>query len=166
MTHRFEPMPVGIDDEGGVIGNVILRPETRRAIVTRTGSKGRLVKRIDRGAVGRAEADMAIERRAFGLGADPERQRLLAQGMFLGQAIARHIVVIVTAAIAKRRQNRVIESAAAREVAHAEREVIDHAHRPNPPPGMPPRGSSACMPWRARPFFPSLFMRFIMSAMS
>src|SRR5690242_11626830 len=135
MTNRFETMPVGIDDEGGVIGSVILRPETRRAVVARARGERDFVERIDRGSVGRAKANVAVERGAFGLRADPERQRLLAERMFLEQAITRDIVTVVAAAIAERREDRVIEGAAPRQIAHAEREMIDHAHRPSPPPG-------------------------------
>src|SRR6185437_6411967 len=110
MTNRFETMPVGIDDEGGVVGSVVLRPETRRTIVARARGERRFVERIDRGAVGRAKADMAIERGACGLGANPERQALLAQRMFIGQAVARDLVMIVAAAIAERREDRVVEA--------------------------------------------------------
>ena len=53
MTNRFKSMPVGIDDESGVIESVILRPEARRAIVARTGGKRRFVERIDCSAIGR-----------------------------------------------------------------------------------------------------------------
>ena len=69
MTNRFETMPIGIDDECGVVESVVLWPETRRAIVACARGECRFVERIDRGAVGRAETDMAVERGALRLGA-------------------------------------------------------------------------------------------------
>src|SRR5690349_13606238 len=94
--------------------------------------------------------------------ADPERQRLLLQGMRLVAAIARGVDQVEEAAITQGRQRRVVESAAALQIADADREMVDH--RPKPPP--PPPGSNAEMPWRISPFFPSLIIFFIMLAMS
>src|SRR5215472_11504645 len=156
-------MPIGIDDEGGVVMGVVVRAQPRPAVVARAGGERRLVERIDRGAVARAKADMAVERRAFGLVPNPELQRLLAERMRLGRAVARGILDIPAAAIAQRRERRVIKGAGAREITHTQRQMVEHARHPRKPP---PPGKSAPMPWRMRPFCPSLFIFFIIVAMS
>src|SRR5579859_1029675 len=138
-----------------------MRPQSRRAVVAAAGGERRLVEGLDRGAVGRPEADMAVECGAAGRVADPERQRLLLQRMRLVAAIARGVDQVEQAAIAQGRQRRVVEGAAALQIADADGEMVDH--RPKPPP---PPGSKAPMPWRISPFFPSLFIFFIMLAMS
>src|SRR6516165_3187329 len=117
MADRFDAMPIGIDDEGGVVMSVVMRAKPRRAVVAGAGGKRGLVKRVDRGTVARTEADMAVERRARRLATDPELQRLLAQRMRLRRAVARSVLDIPAAAIAQRRERRVIECAGAREIA-------------------------------------------------
>src|SRR6266567_2981435 len=133
MSHRLDQVAVGIDDEGGVVLRVILGPETRLAVVASPGSERRRVEAINRGAEGRAEADVAVERGAIGVVRDPKRQGLLLERMRLAAAVAGSVLDVEHAAIAKRRQDRIVEGTAPREVANADRDVVDH--RPN---GLPP----------------------------
>src|SRR5579862_729083 len=126
MSHRLDPVSVAIDDEGGVVMCVVLGPEARLAVVAASGCERRRVECIDGGTSGRAEADMPIERRAVGAMGDPKRERLLPQGMRIAAAVAGRVLDVEHASIAERRQHRVIEGAAPREVAYAEREMVDH----------------------------------------
>src|SRR5579859_645324 len=163
MSHRFDPITIGIDDEGGVVVRVIFGPQAGLAVIAAAGAECRRVERVDRTSIGCAETDVAVERGCVTIRRDPERQRLFLERMGLVAAVARGVLDIEHAAIAQRRERRVVEGTGSREIADADRDVVNH--RPNglppPPPGMRP-GS----PWRIRPFFPSFWALRIMSDMS
>src|SRR5690348_900633 len=112
VAHRLDPMSVGIDDEGGVVMGVVLRAEARLAVVAPPSGERRPMERVDSGPARRLEADVAAERDAGRLMADPERQRLLLQRLRLGRPIAGSIVEIMAPDVAERRQRGVIEGAA------------------------------------------------------
>ena len=56
MADDLHPVPVGIEHEGGEVVEVILRPQTWLAFALAAGMKGGSVKRLNRRAIGRAEA--------------------------------------------------------------------------------------------------------------
>ena len=56
MANRFHPVAVGIEDESGEVVGVILWPKTWLAVASPAGMKGRRVKCLNRGAIGRAKA--------------------------------------------------------------------------------------------------------------
>jgi hypothetical protein len=58
MTDRLDAMAVGIQHEGAVVVCVIVWPQPGRAVVAPPTCKRHSVKGVDRGAVGRAKADM------------------------------------------------------------------------------------------------------------
>src|SRR6185437_2000800 len=153
VAHRLDPMSIGIGDEGGVIMGVVLRAKAGLAVVAPASGERCAMEGVDGWPARCVEADMAAERGAGGLVADPEGQRLLPERMRLGRAVAGSVVEIIAPDVAERRQHDIIEGAAHHEIADAERDMIDH--RPPPP------GNSAPMPCRISPFLPSLFMRFI-----
>ena len=54
----FDPVSVGIDDEGGIIIVAVHRAQTGRAIVMPSRAQRRRVKRIDGGGIRRCKAEM------------------------------------------------------------------------------------------------------------
>ena len=68
MTNRLDAMTVGIQHEGAVIVDVILRPKSGRAVVAPSRRERRRVKSVNRGAIGSAEADMCTGNRRPHLG--------------------------------------------------------------------------------------------------
>src|SRR5262249_38421970 len=161
MPHRLDPIAVGIDDEGGVVVGVIFGTKAGLTVVAAAGGERRRVERVDRATERRAEADVAVERGAVPVVRDPERQRLLLERMRLAAPVAGGGLDIEHPPGAGRGQCRVIEGAASREIAHPDRDMVDH--RPN---GLPPPGMRPGSPWRISPFFPSFCAFRIMSDMS
>src|SRR5437667_12763524 len=103
MSHRLDPVPVEIDDEGGVVVRVILGPEARLAVVAAPGGERRRVEAVNGAAEGRREADVSVERGSIAVMCDPERQRLLLERMRLAAAVTGSVFDVEHAAIAKRR---------------------------------------------------------------
>ena len=68
MTNRLDAMTVGIQHEGAVIVDVILRPKSGRAVVAPSRRERRRVKSVNRGAIGSPEADMCTGNRRPHLG--------------------------------------------------------------------------------------------------
>ena len=62
MRHRLDPMPVGIGDEGGVVGRVIFGAEPGLAVVAAAGGERRAMEGVDRGTARREEAGMTVRR--------------------------------------------------------------------------------------------------------
>src|SRR3981081_1082656 len=61
MAHRLDAVAVGVAQEGGVIGGVIIA-QTRRPVVGAAGGNACVPERIDLGLPSRLEAPMAAER--------------------------------------------------------------------------------------------------------
>ena len=79
MAHRLDIVAVGIEHEGAVIVRVIVRPQSRRAVILAAGRERGAMEGVDRGAALGGDRDMqdALEP-AFA--ADPEvRLALLAE---------------------------------------------------------------------------------------
>lgn len=79
--YRFDPIAVGITDEGGVITLAMLRPEAGRAVAGSAGHKSGLVEGVDHIGCASAKADMraAWSRNRPGAKIDPELGILLAE---------------------------------------------------------------------------------------
>src|SRR3982074_668779 len=88
MSHRLDPIAVGVADAGGVVVRVIFGPEAWLAVVASPGGERRRVEPVDRAAEGRREANMAAERGSIAVRSDPERQSLLLERVRLGAAAA------------------------------------------------------------------------------
>jgi len=57
-AYRFDPIAVGITDEGGVITLAMLRPEAGRAVAGSAGHKSGLVESVDHIGRPSTKADM------------------------------------------------------------------------------------------------------------
>jgi hypothetical protein len=60
MAYGFDAIAIGIDQERGVVGIVIVGPQPRRAVVTPTGGQSRGVKCIDGPAARRTKAPVPV----------------------------------------------------------------------------------------------------------
>src|ERR1700730_14440163 len=78
----LDAIAVGIGDEGGVVIGAVILPQPGLAVVAPARAQGFRMKRIDRFAVGGAEADVqaggVVGRHRMLRGADPERHPILA----------------------------------------------------------------------------------------
>src|SRR5262249_24088443 len=123
-----------------------------------TGRQGSAMEGVHGLAIGRDEGDVGA---AAGL--DPARRIMRRSDPELnlvgGDAVARPAVVVIEARHTQRLERRVIERLAALHVGDAEGNMIEHR-------GPQCRDIRAERPWRMRPFFPSLFICFIMRCIS
>src|SRR5260221_10611529 len=61
MAHRLDPVAVGVPQERGIIGRVIVA-QARRAVVGAAGGNAGVPERVDLGLPSRLEAPVAAER--------------------------------------------------------------------------------------------------------
>ena len=62
MAGRLYVVAVGVVDEGGVVGLVVVRAQTRRAVVLCSGRERGLEEGVDGGSAARAEGDWVAPR--------------------------------------------------------------------------------------------------------
>lgn len=58
MANGLDVVAVGVEDERAIVVCVIVRPDTRTAVVSSSCLQGRVVERVDLGTVLRHECDM------------------------------------------------------------------------------------------------------------
>ncbi len=75
MADRLDVVAVGIEDEGGVVALVVVRPLAGRAVVASAGGERRVVEGLDGVAVRGGEGDVELALQRFA-GADPEARLL------------------------------------------------------------------------------------------
>src|SRR5262249_59191932 len=118
MADRLEGVAVGVDDKGRVVVGVILRAYARPSVVMTAGNKRRAVKGTHGLAVGGAEAHVHPPQRRY---ARFDRNRELhAKLTGHGTVLRPSALEVHGPDKTKRRQRRVVEPAAALQVAHAE----------------------------------------------
>src|SRR5262249_41583043 len=139
---------------------VVDRPEAGLAVVLAAGLDRRAVESVDRLAAAGGEGDMGAGA-GPGLAAPGEGHADPEGRLVLGRAVAIAARDRMEHAETERLQRLIVEFPGPGQVRHAQRDVIEH---PLPPSDQ--RRSSAPMPWRARPFWPSLPTCFIMRAIS
>src|SRR5438105_12140194 len=115
---RFQVVAVRVEHEGAVVLLVVLGPRPGRSVVPGARRQGSGVEGADGGAIACAEGEVGGSVRSGCLG-DPE------VGLAAG-AEAEEGAVHDGDRIAERSQRRLVECAAAGEVAHAHGEVVDH----------------------------------------
>src|SRR5579872_2085933 len=119
---RFEPVAFGIMDEGGVIMRPVILAQPWLAVVAPAMLHRRHVERLHAFLARRGEAEVEPRVGVFGNGAlrleDPE-----ARGLF---AVAERRLVGTQTRESKRLQRRIVKRLGLRDVANADRNVIEH----------------------------------------
>src|SRR5262249_33644641 len=135
MTDRLDPVTVGIDHKRGEVIRMVLGPHARLAIVSATRKKGGRVKRLNRCAIGRPEAQVHATRRQRIARLDRDGE-LDAEGACHCAIVRAALLKVDDANDPKWPQYCVIEPAAPLQVSYAERNVVDH-----PSPTLPMRSN-------------------------
>ena len=120
MADGFYTVPIGVDDEGGIVARMVFRPETWRPIVFSSCGQSGGVKTIDRRRELRAAGD--VRTRALSAISIPDERKIVAS---LTQAVSGGSGLIVESGEAEDRQDDIIERLRTFEIANAERYVID-----------------------------------------
>src|SRR6185369_1539099 len=120
VADRFDIIAVRIENEGAVIGRMILRPQARCAVVGAAGGHGGTMEGIDRGPVLGRKGHMQMAFQPFRSG-DPEEG--LAGGAEAHGLAFRHLL---DDADAERCQRLLVESLGAAKIGDAETHVIEH----------------------------------------
>src|SRR5689334_22362706 len=76
QAHRFDIVPVRVEQKRGVVRRAVVGAQARTAIVSPTGFETRCVEAIDCCMIGRSERDVYAARCALGL-VPPQRGRVL-----------------------------------------------------------------------------------------
>src|SRR5438067_4005749 len=121
-AERFDAIPVGVDRESGVITRAVFAADARAAIVLAAGAERGAMKRLHGRLVRREKAEMQPRSRIgrhwrFGR-RDPQRD--------LARAIAEQARAVAQTAVAERRQRGVIKAFGPRDVAHPNRDMVEH----------------------------------------
>src|ERR1700751_5288164 len=129
MTDRLDTMAVGIQDESAKIARVVLRPQSWRSVVATPTAHSQAIKFSHRSAVVRAKTQMHTLR-----GPDtvlrgdcefhPKRPR---RGSIVRSAV---VSEIYDPNEAERPQCSIVEAATFGEIAHAERNMVEHNNGP------------------------------------
>ena len=130
VTHRLDIMPVGVGDEGGVVGRVILRPQSRRTVVLSAIAEGEGIKRVDLFSSVDAESDMDRRGRFFPVHTEPELPRSARRRADNIVTLADHYPIIPSRDNLKpeRRRDAFVKPRAFLKIADADAQVIDHAN--------------------------------------
>ena len=133
MEDRFDVVPVGVNDERCVIPGVVMRAETRRAVVAATGFDSGAVELVDGGSVGCGEGHMNGSGRRFPF-PDPEISTALDREPRPLRAL--HYLH------SERLEGPLVEGAAASQVTYSQGQVVDEGKR---------HGQRHALYFRARP---------------
>ncbi|EGE60795.1 hypothetical protein RHECNPAF_1340044 [Rhizobium etli CNPAF512] len=132
MEIGFEPVAVGIDDEGGIIEAAVIRPDARFAVIRAARCHGCRMKRVDGGLVRRDEAEMQPRLHV----GDNGMLGLYHPETDLIRPVADHPIGIGQTLIAERCQRRIVEAARSFEVFDADRNMVKHGLRTPFIPGL------------------------------
>ena len=124
--HGFELVPVEVDDEGGVVGRAVVRPQPRPALVAAAGGHRRGVEGVDRGAARGAKREMETGAGRRGVARAGEERELVARPR-RAEADARR--ARPDPPVAERREHAIIEGGGPREVLHSEGQMREHGRR-------------------------------------
>src|SRR5262245_11118761 len=118
MTDSLEVVAVRIERIGAVVRLVVLRPQTRSAVVLAAGGERRLVEGIDGRSIGALDRDVRRARRRA-----PSRDPHVR---LIGMAVADRLAEVGDLHVAERRQGTLVEALGSLEVADADSDVVDH----------------------------------------
>src|SRR5262245_22813277 len=125
MTNSLNPVPVGIDHEGGKVIPMILGPQPRLTVVSATRTKRGGMKRLNRRTIRRTEAQVHAMRRQRIAWFDRDGE-LDAERASHGSIVRTTLLEVDNADDSKWPQHGIIEPTALLQVPHAHRHVVDH----------------------------------------
>src|SRR3982751_3390161 len=112
-AHRFDVIPVGIDEKRRVVGWTVVGAKARRAVVLAAGLDTRLVEAVDSAAILRCERDMRARTLATAF-VEPQRRRA-----FRAESAA-------VANESERRERGFVEADAGIDVLHLQTDMVVH----------------------------------------
>src|SRR4051812_4018811 len=118
-THRLDVVPVGVEQEGGVVAVAVVRPRPGRPVVAAAALQALAMELLHALAVLRAEGDV-------GAGADGLVGLVEPERSSAGFAEAGVAVALAVEPIAQSTEHRLIEADAGLQIAHLDADVIEH----------------------------------------